>query len=709
MVLRFAPIVFAFLLCGTECFARIGGTAAEFERSSFAKASKLKVQIRDWSSRVYGGSADIIVALFIEPDGKIALQRLKWAGNRVPGLRSGDVQLAGLAFLTVSTFCLEAMGISDNTSNPECTLFNDKLLTALKLNKIWLQFSGYVIAFGLWAPPAAIRAILRFRFPGLPNDIVCGARPARLQRVIMDKSRIRAAGYVRVSSKEQVEGESLSTQRQSIRDYVKQQGWELTRIYADEGISGGSVKERHALLECLHDARIGMFNLLVIHRLSRFGRNARELLDNEHELQNAGIQLRSIKEGIDFGNRYGKAMLGMFAVMAELERDIIREQMLENRIAKAKKGVPTSGEMPIGRTFDRERNAWVLDEEMAGLLRQAAREYLDGGQLRAIADRLRARNPRFPKYGRLTFVLAERCGDTWSLNFEGEKPIAYTVPHILDEDTIRRVRDRLAFNRRSRDDVRKYVLTGFLWCELCGRALNGQTQISRNRKTSWQYYQHPARCDCKAFHSVPLKPLEDAVFKTIFENIHDEPAFQKAIAQSLPDENLIRNMQEKEKAGERGLKRIDKELDKLVELALRGTLKKQTITAKETSLLASRQTVSAELDELRIKLRSMPDLQRVKQEAETIRRQLLQRFSGKNRLAAMTFEEKKQLLHWLFDGKDHEGHPYGIYVSARGRAEQKKTDYFLWGKITGLRTLKGDDINYQDWDEDEYKTASAAR
>jgi DNA invertase Pin-like site-specific DNA recombinase len=59
----------------------------------------------------------------------------------------------------------------------------------------------------------------------------------------MDRPNIGAAGYVRVSSKEQIEGESLSTQRQSIRDFTKQQSWKLTNIYADERISGGSVKE----------------------------------------------------------------------------------------------------------------------------------------------------------------------------------------------------------------------------------------------------------------------------------------------------------------------------------------------------------------------------------------------------------------------------------------------------------------------------------
>ena len=65
----------------------------------------------------------------------------------------------------------------------------------------------------------------------------------------------------------------------------------------------------------------------------------------------------------------------------------------------------------------------------------------------------------------------------------------------------------------------------------------------------------------------------------------------------------------------------------------------------------------------------------------------------------------------LFDGKDGEGKPYGIYVDKKGKGQGQKVDYFLYGRITGLRTLKGDDINYQGWDEneEEYKNNRPTR
>ena len=62
----------------------------------------------------------------------------------------------------------------------------------------------------------------------------------------------------------------------------------------------------------------------------------------------------------------------------------------------------------------------------------------------------------------------------------------------------------------------------------------------------------------------------------------------------------------------------------------------------------------------------------------------------------MNFDDKRTLLHWLFDGKDKEGTPYGIYISKTGERKEQKIDYFIYGRITGLRTLKGDDPNHDD-------------
>ena len=171
-------------------------------------------------------------------------------------------------------------------------------------------------------------------------------------------------------------------------------------------------------------------------------------------------------------------------------------------------------------------------------------------------------------------------------------------------------------------------------------------------------------------------------------------AFEQAIAESLPDEKLINSLKNKIKAGERNLKKNTKDLDKLTKAFLSGKLKKETISNTEQSLLEAKKKATEELEANREKLRSLPDVQQVKEEAQKIRRRLLEQFSGKERLEEMTFDEKKSLLHWLFDGKDAWGMPYGIYITKKKKGAGQEIDYFMYGKITGLRTLKGDDIDF---------------
>jgi DNA invertase Pin-like site-specific DNA recombinase/Skp family chaperone for outer membrane proteins len=509
------------------------------------------------------------------------------------------------------------------------------------------------------------------------------------------ETKIKAAGYVRVSSKEQVDGESLTTQRKSIESFCKQNNYELVEIYADEGISGGSVKDRHALLRCLNDGHEGKFKILIVHRLSRFGRNANELLNNHKELKYEGIELRSISEGIDFSPMYGEFMLTMLAAVAQLDRDIIREQMLENRISRGKRGIPTVGSLPYARTYNKETGEWKLDADKAKVIQQVAEDFLKGESLSEIATRLSM------SYGSLRKRLVKYCGDEWVVKFKDQEPFTYKIPRILTDDLIQQVKDRLSFNRTSnRTDIfEKYLLTGFIHCDVCSAMISGHT--FRGTKV-YRYYKH-RQSICKAFSRINAPAIENAVFQTIFENVVDVPNFEKAIANSLPDAEMVEGLMDKIKKEEKELIKIQKEIDKLVDSVIKGTLSEETIKKKEQELLKAKSIVNNSLESHRFHLKSLPDIGEVKKEAAVIRRKLEEHLGSKEHLMSMSFDEKRALLHWLFDGKDDKGNIYGIYVNTKGKGRGIKqvVDYYLYGKIVGLRTLKGDDIDYMGFVDEE--------
>jgi len=222
----------------------------------------------------------------------------------------------------------------------------------------------------------------------------------------------QAVGYVRVSTFRQAkEGESLTTQRKALTDYAKGNKYDLIEMYADEGISGGSVEKRPGLQALLQDAQNQGFSFVLVHRLSRLGRNARELLNNVQLLKEAGVSVMFLKENIDMSNSYGNFMLTMLAAMAELEKDISGEASVENKIALAKKGVPSIGKYPFGRRFNRKTGKWYLDPpDIKEVVNDITDRYLNGEGLRGIADTI---DPSYQlAHSNIIRVLRTRSGDT---------------------------------------------------------------------------------------------------------------------------------------------------------------------------------------------------------------------------------------------------------------------------------------------------------
>jgi DNA invertase Pin-like site-specific DNA recombinase len=471
------------------------------------------------------------------------------------------------------------------------------------------------------------------------------------------------------------------------------QDYELTKIYADEGISGGSVQNRHGLLQCLKDGIDGKFEVIIIHRLSRFGRNALELLNNYKELKKAGIQLFSISEGIDFSTKYGEFMLTMLAAIAQLEKEIIRETMLENRIAKAKRGIPTNGMMPYARTYNRETGEWILNEEKADIIRQIAKEYLEGEPLKALARKYNIDD------NNLRVILRDKSGDNWTVRFKDQEPITYIIPRILSDATIAELKERFDFNRKVNrtDIVDKYLLSGFIFCEKCHKPLTGQTP--QRDRYNFKYYRHRPHTPCKAFSYIPTAKIEEAVFKAIFENFVDVPSFDKAIKESLPDTKMIAELNLKIKSNEKKLKQVERDLDKLVTIAMDGTLSKETIQARERDLLQEKTRLFDDITEDQNYLATLPSVDEVKEEAERIRMMILEKYGSKEHQEAMSYDDKRKLLHWLFDGKDQDGVKHGIFINATRRGKHQKVDYYLYGRIVGLRTIQGDDYDYNDESE----------
>jgi hypothetical protein len=156
--------------------------------------------------------------------------------------------------------------------------------------------------------------------------------------------------YTRVSTSMQVDGYSLDAQKDKLRKYAEFQDLEVKGKYCDEGKLGKSVEGRIEFQRMLEDIRSLKDNVdyVLVFKLSRFGRNAADVLNSLQIMQDFGTNLICVEDGIDSSKDSGKLMISVLSAVAEIERENILVQTMEGRKQKAREGKWNGGFAPYG-------------------------------------------------------------------------------------------------------------------------------------------------------------------------------------------------------------------------------------------------------------------------------------------------------------------------------------------------------------------------
>lgn len=144
----------------------------------------------------------------------------------------------------------------------------------------------------------------------------------------------RAALYARVSTHN---GQNPDMQLREIRDYCARRGWLLAGEYVDRGISG-SREHRPELDRLLADCRKRRVDAVVVYRYDRFARSLRQLVNALEEFRVLGIAFVSLHESVDTSTPNGRLVFGIFATIAEFERELIRDRVRSGIAAARAKG-----------------------------------------------------------------------------------------------------------------------------------------------------------------------------------------------------------------------------------------------------------------------------------------------------------------------------------------------------------------------------------
>ena len=144
---------------------------------------------------------------------------------------------------------------------------------------------------------------------------------------------MRAVIYCRVSTAEQAtEGLSLDAQEARGRAWADAHGVESLEVIADAGVSGTkalSDRPGGAQIAALLDSRRPSADVVVVARLDRLGRDAAETLTLLKRFRTGKVGLVSLAEHVDLATPHGRAMAGVGAVFAELERALIAQRTAE--------------------------------------------------------------------------------------------------------------------------------------------------------------------------------------------------------------------------------------------------------------------------------------------------------------------------------------------------------------------------------------------
>jgi DNA invertase Pin-like site-specific DNA recombinase len=188
----------------------------------------------------------------------------------------------------------------------------------------------------------------------------------------------KAAIYVRVSTEEQArEGYSLGAQEAALRDYVNMMGYDLFKIYRDEGKSAKDLLHRPALQQLLKDAEKKLFKAIFVYKLDRFSRSLKDLILTIEMLKKQEIDFISLQDKIETASASGKLMFHIISSFAEFERDIISERTRFGMTEKAKEGGIIS-KAPIG--YKIHEGKFLLDEEKEKEVRDIFKEFTETGR-----------------------------------------------------------------------------------------------------------------------------------------------------------------------------------------------------------------------------------------------------------------------------------------------------------------------------------------
>jgi site-specific DNA recombinase len=380
--------------------------------------------------------------------------------------------------------------------------------------------------------------------------------------------------YSRVSTDKQViDGFGIDIQKQELIAEVKKQGY-VYKEYTDMGISGTSIYKRKDLQRLLEDIESGDIAEVWVTKLSRLGRNTRDVLNIIYELEKHNVVFKSIRDGIDTSNSMGKVMLQFMSIVSEMERDIIMETTKAGLDYRASIGKIYGCRSILG--YDRigsGKNSYLdINVEESKTIKNIYSLYLKGYGYKAICnelngDGIKSKDGNFFSIGSVKGILSNplysgkiryNLYKDWNTKRRKGKQQKEDIifvdglhKNIISKSKWERAQKRMKTNRIDSVIQKEYYqLTGLLRCPACNARMVGNRGKYKYKSVEKIYryyvcsnYHSKGRKVCTA-HRINATKLDEDILDFLKDIISDsylrnKTELTKSIITLFESDNLI--------------------------------------------------------------------------------------------------------------------------------------------------------------------------
>lgn len=451
---------------------------------------------------------------------------------------------------------------------------------------------------------------------------------------------MRVALYPRVSGHEQEDNYSIPEQIDRMKKYCAARDWQIYKIYTDSGFSGSNL-DRPGLQGMIKDVEKDVFDMVLVYKLDRLSRSQKDVLYLvEDVFDKHGIFFSSMTENFDTSTPFGKAILGILAVFAQLEREQIKERTMMGKDSRAQEGKWHGSKwVPIGYNY--KDDLLTINEYEAMQLKEIADLFIKRTPVRTIANMMTEKG-YLHKYGEweaktIRRVLANKV----NIGMIKNRDKWYKGIHdaIFDQKTFDAIQEIM--NERKEKYGTTYkpynsLLGGIIYCKHCGgkyaRQGNGNglyyySCYSRNKSVK-KMIKDP-NCKNKNYRMLDLDHI-------ILSSI-TQLSFDTKYIEQMKEEKPVNDAGEKIKSINTEIKNITSQISNMMDLYSLGNMPIEIISQKVSALNETKQALEKELSSL--------DVTETEEEGMTIEE--IQSLASLINNKELTLEDKRNIVQSL--------------------------------------------------------------